>query len=608
MRKPWSISTTVRNPERLRDFLKVLEEVEGQPFNHENQIKFQVLLIKHRLYKPTELTSEQREYFDDVEADMPLSVAEGIFHSQNYEDPAMRGRNSVAPINKMGLAIAKAAGGPIQITDFGNYFLSEDYDLGQVFFSHFLKWQLPNPDSHEFPASEGFAIKPFIGALHLIRRVNEMWQELKHDPVGITKEEFSLFALTLINYKDINEQAEKLMFFRLKLNSLSTEEDKNEFRNTYKQDFASEFLDTNDTERINRLINNLKDYGDNAIRYFRLTRYIYIRGGGFYIDLEPRRKIELDNLLKTDSGAPSTFANAEEYVSYLADMSQPTLPWETEEALTKIISGIQSEIKDYEVLLAAKNVSTPGIRFKETSALSLPELNFCVDELRDYRLTLQQLAVRSESQDIAEIEKYILDLKNIFHSKERRSVELERLTTLALNALNDALQIKPNYPVGDDNNPTFTAPGNKPDIECFYQRFNSICEVTMLTGRDQWYSEGIPVQRHLRAFENAHSDKPAYCIFIAPKLHEDTLDSFWAAIKMGYQGLPQRIIPLSINQLVDLLDFLVTIKSSKIDFSHENLLNLYNEIINLTNTATNTKIWMKDVPETINAWKAAVSS
>lgn len=34
--------------------------------------------------------------------------------------------------------------------------------------------------------------------------------------------------------------------------------------------------------------------------------------------------------------------------------------------------------------------------------------------------------------------------------------------------------------MGDDNEPTFTAPANKPDIECFYQSFNSICEVTML--------------------------------------------------------------------------------------------------------------------------------
>jgi len=29
---PWSISTTVRNPERLRDFLRVLKLLEGKPY------------------------------------------------------------------------------------------------------------------------------------------------------------------------------------------------------------------------------------------------------------------------------------------------------------------------------------------------------------------------------------------------------------------------------------------------------------------------------------------------------------------------------------------------------------------------------------------------
>ncbi len=43
MRKPWSISTTVRNPDRLRDFLQVLKKLEGQNFTPENQVKYQVL-------------------------------------------------------------------------------------------------------------------------------------------------------------------------------------------------------------------------------------------------------------------------------------------------------------------------------------------------------------------------------------------------------------------------------------------------------------------------------------------------------------------------------------------------------------------------------------
>lgn len=71
------------------------------------------------------------------------------------------------------------------------------------------------------------------------------------------------------------------------------------------------------------MLNNLWDYGDNAIRYFRLTRYIYIRGGGFNIDLEPRRMIEIESILSSDNASPSTFATAEDYINYLADLNQP---------------------------------------------------------------------------------------------------------------------------------------------------------------------------------------------------------------------------------------------------------------------------------------------
>ena len=38
MKKPWSITTTLRNPERLRSFLIVLKTLEGQQWNSEIQI------------------------------------------------------------------------------------------------------------------------------------------------------------------------------------------------------------------------------------------------------------------------------------------------------------------------------------------------------------------------------------------------------------------------------------------------------------------------------------------------------------------------------------------------------------------------------------------
>ena len=193
-------------------------------------------------------------------------------------------------------------------------------------------------------------------------------------------------------------------------------------------------------------------------------------------------------------------------------------------------------------------------------------------------------------------------MRNIHQSVNKKSIELERLTALAINALNDAIEIKPNYPVGDDNEPTFTAPGGKPDIECFYEAFNSVCEVTMLTDRSQWYNEGQPVMRHVRDFEESYPEKVVYCLFVAPRLHQDTIETFWVAIKHGYRGIHQKIVPLSITQLIKLLEVLISLKESGRRLNHAELSSLYEEIIALTNNVTDSLEWIEQIPATVNSW------
>ena len=214
---------------------------------------------------------------------------------------------------------------------------------------------------------------------------------------------------------------------------------------------------------------------------------------------------------------------------------------------------------------------------------------------------LQQIEVLFDAQQIEQIEKYITELKNIFKSKNKKPVELERLCTLSLNALNDAISINPNYPVGDDNEPTFTAPANKPDIECYYKTFNAICEVTMLTNRQQWYAEGQPVMRHLRDFENRQT-KETYCIFIAPDLHRDTVNTYWTAVKYEYEGVKQKIIPLTISQFIHLLDALIIRKKKGSQIFHNEIKELFDSIIEKTNIISNSDKWLSIIPEEINKW------
>ena len=599
MKKPWSITTTLRNPERLRDFLLVLKQLENSDWDTESQKEYQILLIQNRVYGYGSsqfyngLLQAMIDLVDDSSREISFEQAQEIFNAKKYKDPAMRGRQSLNPLKKFGFVLIE--NGKLKITELGRLFLKEDFDIGEIFFRSFLKWQIPNPDSRDYPDNGTYDIKPFIGTLHLINSVNQKENSRGNDPKGISKKEFSLFAPTLVNYNDIERYAESIISLRDKLNG-KTKQRQREILEAYRIRFAGDFLDTDIKKEIDGLLNNLQDYGDNAIRYFRLTRYIYIRGGGFYVDLEPRRSVEINSLLAYDNAKAQKFESKKDYLSYISDIAQPQLPWETKEKYSEIAIKLINEIHQYEADLDKEATTT-----KTLETLQEDELKGYIAELRTYRRQLQEEENYKKSQAIEQIESYIESLEKIFEVEDR-SILLEKYSALGLHALNDALKIQPNHPVGDDNEPTFTAPANTPDIECFYENFNAICEVTMLKGRDQWYNEGQPVMRHLRNFENKNGGKPSYCLFIAPTLHRDTINTFWTAIKYEYEGKPQRIVPLSINQFVSILKKLLQMKNDKKFLKHSEISRLYDEILQSSKSYSDSGEWIKSISETISTW------
>ena len=245
MKKPWSITTTLRNPERLRIFLIILKQLENCKWNLENQRKYQILLIKDRVYGYgksqfyNSLSQKQIDLIEDQTKEISFKQAEDIFNVKNYEDPAMRGRQSINPLKKFGFVVIK--GKKIFITSLGKLFLRDDFDLGEIFFRSFLKWQIPNLDSNDYKLEDGYDIKPFIGVLHLIQKVNEKSEKLEEKVKGISKEEFSLFCPTLVNYKDIASYAEKIITLRRNLKG-KTKQEQRVILDRYKKIFAQEFL------------------------------------------------------------------------------------------------------------------------------------------------------------------------------------------------------------------------------------------------------------------------------------------------------------------------------------------------------------------------------
>ena len=113
--------------------------------------------------------------------------------------------------------------------------------------------------------------------------------------------------------------------------------------------------------------------------------------------------------------------------------------------------------------------------------------------------------------------------------------------------------------------------------------------------------------RHLRDFEDKNNNKQSYCLFIAPTIHRDTLNTFWMAIKYEYEGQKQNIIPFTIDNFTQLLKILVEIKRQGNFLKHSEIARLYDEIINISKDFTDSSKWLNEIPKTIDSWKNSIA-
>lgn len=522
--------------------------------------------------------------FNDLNHKLTLDEAKVIFYSQNYEDAPMRGRTSFDPIEKMGLVTLMD--NKIFVTDMGQRFLDGEIEIGDVMLSYLLKFQYPNPLMRGF---KDYNTNPFVNTLRLIRYVNEKCRKQNLKEKGISKLEFGIFALSIVDYSQVENISEKLLNFRKQYEALKSDKEKNDYTEKYITVYLKDF---------NNPQKNIHEYTDNIIRCLRLTKYIYIRGGGYYIDLEPRRMYEINAILNDLTGE-AKYYTVDSYKAFIGDYYGYTLPFEKVSELIKIADDIHKEINELQKSLQKP---TSKIEFAD----DIKELKKQIQNLRNERLALQNETLKFKYKDAAKITEAEEALKNITKLGIKPSIALEKWVNVALNIIDDAKLIKPNSPLGDDNEPTFTAPAKVPDIECFYDSFSSICEVTMLTGRDQWYNEGQPVMRHLREFENSHSKTPSYCLFVAPRLHEDTINTFWIAVKYEYEGVKQKIIPITITELIEILEIFKTAKSQNIKIPHTKMMEFYNNCTDIASVSNSTE-WRNYIANQISELKKEIS-
>ena len=186
--KTWNLgNTTVRNPWRIREGLRLLKELfEGQYWTPEGQALYYRKLVERGLIEP--------------KGESPSVQTQGI-----------NGRKWAAAPNQLGFARAWAQRtlGPVHITPAGDALLAADDERLQqeVWLRQLLKYKLPSPIERG-TEYKGFNVIPYrltLRAVHELRR-----RGLR----GITKEEIALFLVTTTKNRDVNEIVERVVKYR----------------------------------------------------------------------------------------------------------------------------------------------------------------------------------------------------------------------------------------------------------------------------------------------------------------------------------------------------------------------------------------------------------
>lgn len=556
--KAWSISTTIRNPERIPDFVRVAGKIAGRSWDARTQEDFYAWAIALRVVTPetNNLSVSSLRILESDQEEIPFDKARIIFDEKRYEDPPMRGRQQMAPLSANGLV--STDGGTVKITKLGQLIIDEKVTFSELMLNFALKFQVPQPQHKKYTIASGYCIRPFAGTLALIQKVNDQWEKESNKPVGLKWEEFCIFAPTLIDFNRIDSQARLIVDIRNMVSKGKNQAEKDSIWKSQVTKYLATVLDTNEKLNYETLTDTLRDYGDNTYRYFSQSQFLKLRGGGNYVDISEISAAQVSMLIEDSEFEPVHLQTKSEYEDYVGDLESFTPPWSTPERT----AVVKAKLND---LLAVKGIEfsrRPNSKVK----FAYPSLLRENEEISLLRTALREAnsneLVRSSTTseflaNCASDFELLSNRKDVEGAAERRlnrPTQLEWISYKALLAINDLVSIKPNFPMDDEGFPTFTAGSGVADLEAYYSDFNLICEVTMLNNRDQWVAEGQPVQRHLFEFSRKYSDKEALCIFIAPTLHRDTRNTFKQAFYGGYDEADSlKIIPFEFRNWANIV-------------------------------------------------------
>ncbi len=517
---------------------------------------------------------------DTQRAFMELLKEENFFNGEGANDPAFSARDRINRAPKsLGFVVLSPT---ISLTQSGIELVTSRRKE-EIFLRQLLKFQIPSPYHKPTENSANFWVKPYLELFRLIR----YFGSLKFD-------ELMIFGLQLVDYRQFSNIVTKIDQFRV----AKAQNDGNykrfrakyleaELKELYSVDISSgntRTRETNDASIAKFLktkASNMRDYADACFRYLRATGLVNISHLGKSISIVPEKIQEVDYFLEHADREPCFVNNEGQYVAYLGNPQIPTLLTDDRELLEQKI-----------------RLEFPQIQIPET--LTLQELkNVFADELenRKEKIITEQVSAIKDYRLFEEINTTFSQILN--NSLYDNPLMLEWNTWRAMTML-DGGHIKANLKFDDFGNPMSTAQGNMADIICDYCDFGLTVEVTMQSGQRQYETEGEPVTRHLAKLKK-ETNKPAYCLFVAPNINNACIAHFYALHKMNisYYGGTSTIVPLPLNVFQKMV-----YDSYKASYVPEprHVKRFFERSNEIVNECDNEKVWFEKITEEALNW------
>ena len=501
--KPLSFTTTLRNPDRIAAFLKVLAEVENRILTKDIAFGVAKRLIAEKLYTPLYVgrNSRLKEINNSDDANFADKDVNEIFDNspQNHKEAgfdkgwASRFDTWYKFPMELGFCFYEM-GKPILLSNTGHMLIdayNEETPNGDkiqaVFLNAFIKYQTNNPFRKILNENA-----PLVLLLQVIKLLKDDNDE---NGAGIARRELPLIICSPDNdaqkiYSIIKDLRSKYGF---------------NYSDDIIYDICFDMLGgiRGKDEKYLKKDKITKEAVDDFLRKVRITGIVSLRGAGRFVDFNTFEQAKIDYIL-------------ENYIAYEKH--------ETREDYFKYMGQIDSHILEFEQAPINKVENV-----RQTALVSWANHYSKADIDRE----LKVLSGKGRSND--EI------LKEI-----NEPTRFEFLTAIALKQSYPTIEVHPNYKVDDEGFPTFTASGGMSDIVCYDNESRSLFEVTLMRGKVQATNEIPAITRHILDEQIKEPNKIVFSVFIAPNIHFNTK----YMIEFSKYRDKVDIIPLTIGDFV----------------------------------------------------------